>query len=848
MSYKTEQSGDDDQLQGPPLTINERIAKGRETGSASDGAILTFPPGFREEAIYAALRGGARERIDDLLWAGYGMSVHEYRSAEGDTIQAVLRFDHPEFESHQKEIRPVHYRGRFDGKGNVFAIGALKAPWPLYGLDRLAQKGEAPVLVVEGEKTADVAAGLFTDHAVISWMSGAPNVGRAEFVELAGRHIILWPDNDIPGRAAMRVFAARAYQAGAASVKIVDVPPEFGEGWDLADPVPEDCADQYAPSTLLETARLINPAEVVHLVDNARQAAEQRRMLGYKPGYSRVEIEHVATALEVLDPDMSANEWRQVAKSIFYAFGDRGLEMFDKWSQGSAEKYKDGEPARLWDAYANEANLRGLPLAWLFREAAKVLRERAQSESDKPNVELSTEAIYLAAIEELSEDHAVVVRAGKTAVLRESYDPQFRRYTETYLKKNDFQDLHVRRVMLPADQQTRQGNKTIAQGAAWFSSARRRNYESVQFAPGETLPRGFINSWRGFAVEPKDDPEGWSKLKEHIREHIAQGDEASYNYLLDWLAFAVQHLDSPIGVALVLIGAKGAGKTILTQALAYLFGKHAFVTSRMDDVVGRFNERLETTLLLGLEEAVAPQNKSADGTLKDILTRPTLRLEGKFFGVWDARNRLRVIVTSNNEHVVRADGSERRYAVFEVVNPHQADPHDRRRYFGAMMEQMENGGHSAMLGELLNRDISKWNPEAIPETEALKQQKLLNLGSDPLRLFLHERLMEGINITTGEAGLGAPIHSWSDTETVNVPARDLIADYKLFVDAHGLPFSQAGLARNLPKYMPAGFRATTIRETAPDGSRTLKVYPMPPLEVARSRFEEVTGLKIEREE
>jgi len=304
----------------------------------------------------------------------------------------------------------------------------------------------------------------------------------------------------------------------------------------------------------------------------------------------------------------------------------------------------------------------------------------------------------------------------------------------------------------------------------------------------------------------------------------------------------------PIGTALVLIGKKGAGKSIIIELFGHLFGHHTFVTSRMDDAIGRFNDRLETTVLLGLEEAIAPQNRAADGTLKDLVTRTTLRLEGKFFGTWTAPNHLRIIVTSNNEHVVRADGSERRYAVFEVTNPHQADPNARRAYFGRMVEQMETGGYAAMLGELLARDIRGWNPEVIPETEALKRQKVLNLVNDPVRAYLYERLTDGVLITTGNASPGTPVHRWSATDVVHVPTRDLNEDFRLFATPQGMAFSERRLAMQLPRYMPPGFASITKREPNGDASSSpVRVYPLPPLEVARSRFEEVTGLTIERD-
>lgn len=835
----------------PPLTIDERIDLGRSSGHHYDGAIVPFPPKVRGDAIIAGLRGGERQFIERLQAAGYRITVFEYRSSGGEVIQAILRFDHP---TEQKEIRPVRYCGEFDGKGRVFWMTWIEDSKALYGLDRLAARPDAPVLVVEGEKTAEAAAKLFPDHVVITWMSGAYNVRRTEMLALAGRNLVLWPDNDPPGRSAMRTFAAFAYNAGTSSVHFVDVPSEFHVKWDLADPVPAEHVNEYPITELLASARPIDPGAVAHLADDSQQRAEQRRLLGYKPGYTRVELKHTEAALSVLAPDMYGNEWRTVARCIYYAHGDAGLAMFNNWS-ASGEKYRDGEPGKLWKAFAKESAFRARSLAWLFRKAAARLAERNADESDQPNVALDTDATVTAAIEELSEDHAVVMRGDKLAVLWETYDPRFERYSEAYLSKRDFMDKYMRSITLPDDDGGNERTsrtkarkpKAVKQGKLWFETVQRRQYDGVAFAPGRSLGPKHLNLWRGFTVEPKNDPAGWSRLKEHLLLHVCGGDQASYQYILNWLAFAVQQLDRPIGVALVLIGKKGAGKSIITEILGHLFGQHTFVTSRMDDVIGRFNARLETTALLGLEEAVAPQNRAADGTLKDLVTRPLLRLEGKFFGVWDAPNHLRIVVTSNNEHVVRADGSERRYAVFDVENPNQANPAARRTYFGRMIEQMETGGYSAMLGELLARDIRNWNAEAIPETPALRRQKEMNLVNDPVRAFLFERLSQGDYIVTGSAADGTAIYAWSETEEVAIPARALINEFRAYAQAHGMRFSERQLTTQLPRYMPEGFRSLTVRD--PDGisSGTQRVYPFPPLEDARRRFEEVTGLLIDRE-
>lgn len=330
-------------------TIADRVELGRAEDSTANGGIVPFPSRMTGRSIIQAPNGGALRSIERMLAGGFAATVYEYKAASGETIQAVLRFDHS---SEPKEIRPVTYAGRSAGGGDVYLINAIGGQRPLYGLDRLAARPDAPVLVVEGEKAADAAAKLFPEYVVTTWMSGASSVHRTEMIALAGRTVTLWPDNDEPGRRAMRAFAAFAFEAGAASINIVDVPPEFGEKWDLADEVPSAYATEFPLQRLAETARNVGPAEVAHLTRNTARVAESARLLGNKPGHSNVEIDATATALSVLDPDMDRSQWLRVARCIFYAYADAGAEMFDNWSKTSTTKYRAGEPATLWLASA----------------------------------------------------------------------------------------------------------------------------------------------------------------------------------------------------------------------------------------------------------------------------------------------------------------------------------------------------------------------------------------------------------------------------------------------------------------------------------------------------------------
>ncbi len=154
-----------------------------------------------------------------------------YRDADGNLLMAVARFDSPQ----GKQVLPCTP----DGKGG-WQWKALPDPRPLYGLDRLAANSSVPVLVCEGEKAAVAAQTLFPDHVAVTSSGGANAAGKADWKPLTGRSVVIWPDADEPGRKYAADVARLCGAAGAVSVRIVDVPTDWPDGWDVADTLPQN--------------------------------------------------------------------------------------------------------------------------------------------------------------------------------------------------------------------------------------------------------------------------------------------------------------------------------------------------------------------------------------------------------------------------------------------------------------------------------------------------------------------------------------------------------------------------------------------------------------------------------
>lgn len=171
-----------------------------------------------------------------------------------------------------KKIRPLWW------DGESWRWKAPPDPRPLYRLDALRQRPDAPVLIVEGEKTADAAQRLFPSAVAITWPSGCKAIAKADWSPLAGRRCVLWPDADDAGRDAMAKLAPRLMAAGAAQVRIVHPPADVPAGWDLAD---ADWTPQQA-SDYLKSNRT-PPIESARTAESEPQQAPVRPLVQSAP-------------------------------------------------------------------------------------------------------------------------------------------------------------------------------------------------------------------------------------------------------------------------------------------------------------------------------------------------------------------------------------------------------------------------------------------------------------------------------------------------------------------------------------------------------------------------------------
>ena len=151
---------------------------------------------------------------------------YEYTDADGKVLVTVCRLDARDGEPKQIWREPA-------------GVAKPSGGYPLYRVLSLLANDSKPLLVVEGERTADCAQDLFGDrYEATTSMGGSGSAAHSDWTPAYGRAVYIWPDADPKGAEHAEAVAWLCHAVGAAVVSRVKTD-DLPGGWDLADLIPD---------------------------------------------------------------------------------------------------------------------------------------------------------------------------------------------------------------------------------------------------------------------------------------------------------------------------------------------------------------------------------------------------------------------------------------------------------------------------------------------------------------------------------------------------------------------------------------------------------------------------------
>jgi hypothetical protein len=574
-------------------------------------------------------------------------------------------------------------------------------------------------------------------------------------------------------------------------------------------------------------------------------------------------------------------------KARGFTFSETAYLLTERFEHGKGTENTDRDLRRSWERSENSASpgsVRGWvndlyttekaaqeagldPVEMAGLDAYSILFRGKEANAEQDFKELEAEIVRQAhkrALEQMNDCYAKTMIGGKVAVIREFTDPTFETPTYAVSKPTQLTEWYKG---IPAYKVTSGSVKRTNLGQDWLDWYGQRRYERMTFEPG-TVAEDTYNSWIGFPIEPAEGD--WSLMQQLMLEGLCDGNEAHYEWLLDWMAVGLQEPATRYGVATVLRGEKGVGKGQYAKWYGKLFGNHYLHLSNTNHLVGNFNAHLERGLLVFADELIWGGNKQQEGVLKSLVTEELIPIERKGWDTEMRKNYTRLLVASNEDWVVPASVGERRWFVLDVSAKFRQDTD----FFSALETQMENGGLEAMMHDLLNREI-KSNQRMAPSTKALADVAIL--GLDDVASWLHASLSAGefpepkgfppasvdgffgtkeaLEESQEPTGKEVCVNRTSDPTLrarstspwpYAVKKESLYGNFESYAKAHnrhGKVRDRSNFFKRLGKLLPSA------QEQRPRINGTQeRIVVLPPLEEAREEFKRTSGLDFDFED
>ena len=234
--------------------------------------------------------------------------------------------------------------------------------------------------------------------------------------------------------------------------------------------------------------------------------------------------------------------------------------------------------------------------------------------------------------------------------------------------------------------------------------------------PGPIAEQNGYNQYPGLAVTPEEgDVEPFLQLV----DLLTKDEQEMRCWLLQWLAYPLQHMGTKLATALLIYGAKqGTGKTLLAEVMRAIYGKNYGTLSALELNSSFTNWGAFKQFILGDEIIATNDNKRNHvDVIKSLITRTTINVNQKYVRPYTVNDYANYFFTSNQPTPIYVDAFDRRIAIIRC----EADPKSGQ-FYDTLAKWLRCDGAARVLHYLLHKvDTRTFSPYAPAPSSAGKE-------------------------------------------------------------------------------------------------------------------------------
>jgi hypothetical protein len=213
----------------------------------------------------------------------------------------------------------------------------------------------------------------------------------------------------------------------------------------------------------------------------------------------------------------------------------------------------------------------------------------------------------------------------------------------------------------------------------WINDENIKLYRSMVFIPNDyEHEKEDYNTWRGFENEKVKMPDDIEVNKTYISRfneflhNLCNGEIASINFILAWMANIIQNPSDRACVCLVLYSLEeGTGKNMVIKTLEKCLGSTYvnYITDVANQLFGKHSAAEMNKLLVVMNEVKGKDTYSNSDLFKTRITDDKREVELKGKDTIQICNYASYIINTNNLNMVNAGEKDRRFCVIDCNNP-----------------------------------------------------------------------------------------------------------------------------------------------------------------------------------